>query len=242
MNLEQLIVSIVNISIKIEAVEKMLKEKGMIPYDPESITVATSDEGCEKSLGDLHREHLRLQMELRDKLLSHKMEPHISLSSDYEDFITKIAASLIDNTDVLENQLRNEFEDKIDNMVKRYKELGVFFVKRKPRGLVISRLKEALECYVDGYFQGCAILCRSAVETAIKQKFKEKLGKEPNKTLGKLLADAKKFKIVPEEDIDLADKVKTIGDNSVHDSYRCSSTEAFEALTKTKVLLNRLYQ
>lgn len=240
MNVEQLILSIVNISMKIESVEEMLKEKGMVPYDLEKITVTTSDEDREKTMGDLHRERIQLQLELRDRLLSHKMEPYVV--SDHEDFITKVAASLLDNTDMLENHLRNEFEDKINNMVRRYKELGLFFVKRKPRSLVINRLKEALECYINGYFQGCAILCRSTLETAIKQKLKEKLGKEPDKTLGKLLADAKIFGIISEGDLNLANTVKTIGDDTVHNSNRCSSTEAFESLTKTKFFLNRLYR
>jgi hypothetical protein len=214
----------------------------MVPYDLEKITVTTSDEDREKTMGDLHRERIRLQLELQDKLMSHKMEPYIDIGSDHEDFITKVAASLLDNTDMLEDRLRNEFEDKIDSMVRRYKELALFFLKRKPRSLVINRLKEALECYVHGYFQGCAILCRSTLETAVKQKLKEKLGKAPDKTLGKLLADAKILGIISEGDLNLANMVKNIGDDTVHDSSRCSSTEAFESLTKTKFLLNRLFR
>ena len=240
-NVEQLMVAIFNIFLKIEAVENLLKEKDKMPYDLEGITVTTSEENdSEKTMGDLHRQRLGLQQELQDRLMTHKMEPYIG--SDHEDFITKVAAAMLDNTDILEDRLRAEFEDKIDILVKRYKELNVFFVKQKPRKLVINRLKEALECYVHGYFQGCAILCRSALETAIKEKMKEKLGKEPDKTLGKLLVDAKKLGIISKDDDLFADRVKAIGDDTVHDSSRCSSAEAHESLTKTKFLLNRLYQ
>ena len=240
-NVEQLMVAIFNIFLKIEAVEDLLKEKDKMPYDLEGITVTTSEENDnEKTMGDLYRQRLGLQQELQDRLITHKVEPYIG--SDHEDFITKVAAAILDNTDILKDRLRAEFEDEIDNLVKRYKELNVFFVKQKPRKLVINRLKEALECYVHGYFQGCAILCRSALETAIKEKMKEKLGKETDKTLGKLLVDAKKLGIISEEDDGLANSVKTIGDDTVHDSNRCSSVEAYESLTKTKFLLNRLYR
>jgi len=71
---------------------------------------------------------------------------------------------------------------------------------------------------------------------------KEKLGKVPDKTLGKLLVDAKKLGIISKDDDLFADRVKAIGDDTVHDSSRCSSAEAYESLTKTKFLLNRLYR
>lgn len=243
LNVVQLMVTIINISSKIEAVENLLKEKDKMPYDLEGISVTTSDENdSEKTMGDLHRQRLGLQQELQDRLMTHKMEPYIG--SDHEELITKIAASILDNPDILESQLRTEFDAKIDDMLKRYRELSFFFVKEKPRKLVINRLKEALECYVYGFFQGCAILCRSTLETALREKIKEKLGQAPSKrkTLGPLLDDAIKFGIISIKDYKLTNKVKSIGDESVHDSRRCSSSEAFESLTKTKLLLNILYQ
>ena len=243
LNVEQLMVAIINILLKIEAVENLLKIKNKMPYDLEGITVTTSDENdSEKTMGDLHRQRLGLQQELQDRLMAHKMEPYIG--SDHEDFITKVAAAMLDDTDILEDRLRADFETDIFNLVLRYKELNVFFVKQKPRKLVINRLKEALECYVHGFFQGCAILCRSTLETALREKTKEKLGREPRKRkpLGPLLDDAMKLGIISTNDERLANKVKSVGNDSVHDSKRCSSSEAFESLTNTKVLLNILYQ
>lgn len=241
LNVKQLMVAIFNISLKIEAVENLLKEKDKMPYDLEGITVTTSEENdSEKTMGDLHRQRLGLQQELQDRLMTHKMEPYIG--SDHEDLIAKVAAAMLNNTDIIEDRLRGEFEDEIDSLIKRYGELNMFFVKQKPRKLVINRLKEALECYVHGFFQGCAILCRSTLETAIKEKMKEKLGKEPDKTLGKLLVEAKKLGIISKDDDLFTDRVKAIGDDTVHDSSRCSSAEAYESLAKTKFLLNRLYQ
>jgi len=243
LNVEQLMLAIVRISLKIEAIENLLKERDKIPYDLEGITVTTSDENdSEQTMGDLHRQRLGMQQQLQDRLMTHKMEPYIG--SDHEDFITKVAAAMLDNTDILEENLRNDFEAEIDNMVKRYKELNVFFVRQKPRNLVINRLKEALQCYVHGYSQGCAILCRSTLETALREKIKEKLGREPNKwkTLGPLLEDAMKLGIISSNHDKLTSKVKSTGDESIHNSRRCSSSEAFESLTNTKLLLNILYQ
>lgn len=243
LNVEQLMLRIINISIEIEAVEKLLKENHKIPYDLEEITVTTGDENDRgKTVGDLHRERHRMQQLLQDRLITHKMEPYIG--SDHEDLISKVAAAMLDNSDILEDRLNTEFESETDKMVKRYKELNVFFLKQKPRNLVVNRLREALECYVHGYFQGCAILCRSTLETALREKIKEKLGQEPreSKTLGPLLGDAMKFGIISRNDHDLAAKVKTIGDETAHDSRRCSPSEAFQSLNNTKLLLNILYQ
>jgi hypothetical protein len=239
MNVEQLILAMLNISLIIEKVENLLKEKGEIPYDLESITVGYN--GDEKTMGVLHKQLLEMQYELSDRLMTHKMEPYIG--TEHEEFISKVAAAMLENADILEDRIRTEFEDEIANMMKRYKELNVFFVKQKPRNLVINRLKEALECYVHGYFQGCAILCRATLETALREKMKAKIGREPNKskTLGPLLEDAMKLGIISRDD-KLANKVKSIGNESAHDSKRCSPSEAFESLTNTKLLLNILYQ
>ncbi len=243
LSFEQLMLAIINISIEIEAVEKLLKENHKIPYGLEEITVTTGDENDKgKTMGDLHRQRLRMQQQLQDRLITHKMEPYIG--SDHEDLISKVAAAMLDNSDILEDRLRTEFEGEIDKMVKRYKELNVFFVKQKPRNLVLNRLREALECYVHGYFQGCAILCRSTLETALREKIKEKLGQEPtkSKTLGPLLENALKLGIISRNDDELADKVKTIGDETAHDSRRCSPSDAFQSLNNTKLLLNILYE
>lgn len=238
-DIEQLMLRIVNISMIIEAVENMLREKGMIPYDLETVT-ATVD-GKETTMSDLHKERMRAQRNLEDKLLDHKTIPYVG--ADYADFITKVAASVLHDPDVLEDRLRTDFDGGIDDMVKRYRDLSLFFVNEKPRQLVINRLKEALECYVYGFFQGCALLCRSTLETAIREKIEEKLGQRLNqkKTLGPLLDDAMRFGIISKNDYELANKIKSIGDESAHDLKRVSVSEAFESLTKTKLLLNILY-
>lgn len=240
-DIEQLIICIKNISEIIKAVEKLLKEKGMIPYDVEKIT--TDDlNGKEKSMGDMFKERKRMQVELENKLINHKSVPYVS--SEHGDFITKIAASILDNTDILESHLRANFDAKIESMLKRYKELSFFYVKEKPRKLIINRLKEAIDCYVYGFFQGCAILCRSTLETSLREKIKEKIGPEQinRKTLRPLLDDAIRLGIISRRDDEIANKVKSIGNESVHDSKRCSSSEAFESLTNTKVLLGILYK
>jgi hypothetical protein len=143
-DIEQLMLRIVNISVIIETVENMLREKGKIPYDLETIT-ATVD-GKESTMSDLHKERMRAQRELQNKLLDYKTIPYVG--ADYADFITKVAASVLDDPDVLEDRLRTDLDGRIDAMVKRYKDLSLFFVNEKPRRLVINRLREALECYV----------------------------------------------------------------------------------------------
>jgi len=238
-NIEQVMVEIINTSQTIAALENLLKEKNQQIYDLEGITVSDEND-IEMTMGDLHRKRRRLLQELQGRLSAHKLQPYVG--SDYEDIIAKIAAAMLDDADMLENQLRREFEDKVGSLIKRYGELNIFFLKQKPRNLVLKRLKEALECYVHGFFQGCAILCRSTVEVAIKEKINKKIGKKPDKTLGRLFDDAKKLRIMQDEDIALAERVKSIGDNTVHESSRCSSEQAYESLTKTKILLNRLYR
>ena len=192
-------------------------------------------------MSDLHQERLQAQVDLKDKLLDHKTVPYVGAGN--EDFILKVAASVLRDADELESRLRSDFDARIDDMTKRYRDLSLFFVNEKPRQLVVNRLREALDCYVYGFFQGCAILCRSTLETALREKMeKQSLKPDRKKTLGPLLEDAMKFGIISNKDEELANKIKTIGDESVHDLRRCSSSEAFESLTKTKLLLNILYQ
>jgi hypothetical protein len=243
LNVEQLMLAIINISIEIETIEKLLKENHNIPYDLDEIVVTNDDENDKgKTMGDLHRQRIGMQQQLQDRLLTHKIEPYIG--SDHEGLISKVAAAMLNSSDFLEDRLRTEFEDRIDKMVKRYKELNVFFVKQKPRNLVLNRLREALECYVHGYFQGCAVLCRSTLETALREKLKEKLGREPgiSKTLGPLLDEAMKLGIISGDGVELGGKIKTIGDETAHEPKRCSPSEAFQSLSNTKLLLNILYE
>jgi hypothetical protein len=236
MNVEQLMVAIVNLSLEIKAVEGLLKENRGIPYDLEDVNAGG------RTMGDLHKQRLAMQLELRERLISHKMKPYIGASR--EDLISKVAAAVLDSSDILEDRLRREFENKADEMVSRYRDLGIFFVKQKPRPLVLNRLREALQCYVHGFFQGCAILCRSTLETALRERIKKELDQEPRQgiTLGPLLCFALKKRIISKDDHDRADKVKTSGDEAVHNHKRCSASEAFQSLNNTKLLLNIWYQ
>lgn len=239
-DIERLLLRIVQISVVIDAVENILREKGMMPYDLEKVTTTDSD-GKEKTMSDLHQEHLQAQLDLKNKLLDYKTVPYVGEGN--VDFILKVAASVLRDSDVLESRLRSDFDARIDDTVKRYRDLSLFFVNEKPRKLVITRLREALECYVYGFFQGCALLCRSTLETAVREKMeKRRLNPKKRKTLGPLLEDATKFGIISKKDEELANKIKSIGDESAHDFKRASSSEAFESLTKTKLLLNILYQ
>ena len=239
--IEKLIIRIVNKNRVIKSVENLLKEKGMFLYGSEDITAVDMD-GETKSIGDLHKELKRMQMELEEQLLNYKTVPYVG--SDNAGFISKIAASILDDPDLLINRLQTEFDSSITDMVKRFKELSMFFLNEKPRRLVINRLREASECYVHGFFQGCAILCRSTLETAIWEKFEEKIGRNhrERKTLGPLLDYALKFGIISNEYKGIADKVKLVGDESGHDFKRCSASEALETLSNTKILLNTIYQ
>ena len=223
----------------IEQVEKLLGEKGNIPYNPENISVGEGDEN--KTIKQLYYELSEMRQEVQKRLLTHKLEPYLGTGN--EDFISKVAATLLENKDILEERLRDEFENKLVNMLERYKKLDMFFLKDKPSNTVISRLKEASECYVQGYFQGCAILCRAVLEAAIKEKMQAKLPIDPeNKPLQELLDGAKKFGIISEEDYKEAKYVKGIGNDTAHDPRRCSPEEAYKSLTKTKLLLNKLYR
>jgi len=198
------------------------------------------DKGDLQSLGDLLRQRSEMQQELTKKLLTHKIEPFIG--KDETNILTNLAASILDDTDILEERLRTQFDNNIDNMVKRYRELRFLIFEEKPPKLIINRLKEAIKCYIQGYYQSCAIMCRAVLETAIKERFKSKLTKIEDATLGALLEPARKFKILTNEEIQLAERIKDIGNTAAHDFKKCTSEESYESLDKTKILLNKLYR
>jgi len=218
----------------IEFVTEKLRERGITLFDPEAISVN------EQSLGDLMRQRNKLFEKAENALLDHKLHPVINPGQ--EALIVKLAGELLNDSDVLENRLKSKFAIKINDMVERYKNLDLFFLKDKPRQLVLNRLEEASECYVQGYFQACAVLCRAVLETAVKEKLLTKVDKIPKKTFGPLLKISLKLKILSNDEYEKCIKVKTAGDNSVHSFSRCSAKEAFESLCNTKSLLSEIYE
>ncbi len=194
----------------------------------------------DQSLGDLFRQGEEIREELTKRLLAYKTRPYIGMDK-LEGIIVSTAASLLHDSHILEERLRTQFKKNLDGIVKRYKKLPMFFVEEKPSKSVLNRLREAINCYTQGYYQSCAIMCRAVLETAIRGKIKNKTGTVRDVTLGKLLGDAKRFGFMTEEDYKMGLEVKDIGDAAVHDAKRCSTEEAYKSLEKTKVLLNKLF-
>jgi hypothetical protein len=226
-----------------EDVGEKQKTKSGIGYQEKRFAIATGSpeaKGDWQSLGDLLRERSEIQQQLRKKLLTHKVEPYIG--SDERDFKTNLAASFSGDTDILKMRLRAEFEHRLEHVLKRYSKLGFLYLEERPSKLVVARLKEAIKCYIQGYFQSCAIMSRAVLETVIKEGLESKGVKMHRATLGELLEPARRLKILTDEEIRLAKDVKDIGDTAAHDSQRCTSHKAFEALNNTKVLLNKLFK
>lgn len=232
--LEQIMFEAYKASRLIEFVMEKLRESGTMLFDPEEVSVN------DQSMGDLMRRRNKLFQKVENKLLDHKLHPVID--PGHRELIIRVAGELLHDTDTLENRLRKEFENNINDFVQRYKDLNIFFLNAKPRKLVLNRLKEAFECYVHGYFQGCAVLCRTVLETAIKEKLRPKVEKIPKIPMGPLLKMALKLNIVSKDEYEKGLKVKTVGDNSIHSSTRCSAKEAFESLCNTKFLLSEIYE
>jgi hypothetical protein len=205
------------------------------------VYINPEDKSDLQSLEDLIRQAGEIIEEITKRLLAHKTKPFIGMEK-IEGLILSAAASLLDGPYILEERLSAQFNKNLDGIVKRYSNLPLFFVEEKPSKLVLNRLKEAINCYVQGLYQSCAIMCRAVFETAIREKIKNETGTVRDVTLGKLLSDARRFGVLTEEDYKTGLELKDIGDTAVHAPRRCSVEEAYKSLEITKNLLNKLHR
>jgi len=139
-----------------------------------------------------------------------------------------------------------DFREVFPEMVKRATAPG-FRLLSASREVPVSLqryLIEASRCYIYGHFLASLIVCRSAIEEAVKQRLKD-IGKQEeikkDDSLFKLLPVAKQEGLLDKTRYDQADNIRKKAKNAVHGKGIPPDEECVDALQKTRGILEHLY-
>jgi hypothetical protein len=137
-----------------------------------------------------------------------------------------------------------EFRDMFPEMVKRANELRMVPASKNAPESVSIYLVEATRCYIYGHFLACLIVCRSAVEEAVKQRLVA-TGKrqevEGSKSLETLLKLAENAGLLVGRRLEYANTIRKKAGKAVHGREIPTDSECVDALKKTRGILEQLY-
>ena len=152
--------------------------------------------------------------------------------------------------DLLRAAVAGEFLDLVEPAVARATQLRECVVASASSEDADSYLDEATRCYFFALFTACAVMCRSVLEEAIKQKLPEELGRlirsryRNAATLGNLLHEINNNLLASGVDARfprLANQVNDIGRKAVHQGL-LSEDEARNCLQNAREALQMLLQ
>lgn len=159
-----------------------------------------------------------------------------------------IAAAQGDVHNAIVSQCLADMSARLPSRVKRIEELRVLTASVDVPKEVQCYVEEAYNCFISGHFLACLIVCRSAIEFAIrdfltregKQRELETLKTERGDTLYALIRVARDLRRNLRQSFDTADEVRRAASDAVHN--RAPETEdCREAFIKTRGFLKELY-
>jgi hypothetical protein len=145
---------------------------------------------------------------------------------------------------VLDEFYTRDFLKKVRKIVERTMLLKAMGAKAKPEGGVNLYLREAARCYVFGFWDSSVALSRAAVERALKDRLKEKLGN--NMPIGddglmkRLLDYAYKMRLIDGAHLTMGEKVRIAGNKVLHGAH-ARENDAGESLATARGVLSQLY-
>jgi len=135
----------------------------------------------------------------------------------------------------------NEFNARVDKMVKRSLELPTSYTSNAPQ----SHLGEATECFIHGFFNASIALSRTTLEQVLKNKLN--IDKSEIIDLTCLITLATAQKLLSDELKSSAIKVQKWGNAYVHDTtkkdpeYTKQKSRSKEVLLSVKKIIETLY-
>jgi hypothetical protein len=124
---------------------------------------------------------------------------------------------------------------------------------RKVRPLVLGqevppglgrRYREAVQSYLSGHAIACCVLCRAVVETALKEALEQRTGERVSfdyRTLGPLIDDSEKLRLLPAEIVKRCREIKRLGDDGAHGDSALTLDEAHQALAAAQQVLKSVF-
>jgi hypothetical protein len=124
---------------------------------------------------------------------------------------------------------------------------------RKVRPLVLGqevppglgrRYREAVQSYLSGHAIACCVLYRAVVETALKEALEQRTGERVSfdyRTLGPLIDDSEKLRLLPAEIVKRCREIKRLGDDGAHGDSALTLDEAHQALAAAQQVLKSVF-
>ncbi|MBU2496354.1 MAG: DUF4145 domain-containing protein [Desulfobacterales bacterium] len=132
--------------------------------------------------------------------------------------------------------------------VERFMELREVFTDQSPPRKAREHLIEAIQCYVQGFYQACVIICRSVVEHMLGEELRnlgwniyQLPGDENEGLIMRIINNAQREDIITETLRKLAHSIRDCGNKALHKHKVFSRSEAFKCLSNTQKILRHIY-
>lgn len=135
----------------------------------------------------------------------------------------------------------------LPNVIKRARALRLLSVLSTVPADLQTYMVEASRCYLYGHFLASLVLCRSAIEFAVKERLREKLddrsaSEVDDLPLAGLLREARERGLLDDARRKLADEIRELAVSAVHHKEKLPiAEECKDAFIKTRGILEHLY-
>lgn len=136
--------------------------------------------------------------------------------------------------------LDTEFLIAENDIKARIEKIGLLFVTKTTKEIVDHLYEQAVNCYINGIFDACCIMCRAIVERVLKEICKEKLKSEDGfekYTLYYLIEFCRKWNLAEGQTLELAENIRGQGKRSIHSETLADEKNAITSLRKTQAFL-----
>ena len=140
----------------------------------------------------------------------------------------------------LEKIIDTEFLIAENGIKARREKIGLLFITKTTTKIIDRLYEQAVNCYIDGNFDACCIMCRAIVERALKEICKEKLKRRDDfekYTLHDLIEFCRKFNLTEGQTLKLAENIRKQGKDSIHSEVLADEENAITSLRETQAFL-----
>ena len=143
--------------------------------------------------------------------------------------------------DATDHYFSRRLLSEVSAMVDRWRQLRAVSVALLPGDKVAGYLREAINCYVQGFPVSAAILCRAILEFTLQERLAGLGGlKGDHPDLEGLIRLAGWAKLLSAEGLGNADRVRVRGNSALHKAA-CTDQEALTQIQETREILLQLY-
>lgn len=189
-------------------------------YDGERLSYWVHDSRLTKEEARRNRVFIDLMDDLASAILKAELA-QFSPSDELFDFTPQQVARFEGQArdlilEKLQIEIAEDFCWRVDEAADRALEIGGLVLTDPPSSRVIGYLNRLARCYISGFFPECVILCRSVLDSALSEMFREKHSIPPQNLMGKI-EFAKTSGWLSQEHYTNANTIRLRGNKAVHE-------------------------